>query len=89
MTLEEWVDAVGDDGPSCGWLMAYLEAMMAHYHIPLRELWTSFPVVVGFALLEAHNERHGAKGINWMDQAALAAMGQARQDLLRTHDLVE
>ena len=84
MTLEQWAASIGNHGPACGWVLAYLDRMMADYSIPYRELWHSFPVVVGFALLEASAERNGAEGlINWADRAAMRARTAKRAQLER------
>jgi len=73
---------VGRQGPSCGWVLSYLELMLSEYHMTYQQVWRSFPVVVGFELLKARRERLGdGSEISDIDNAGLQAMKAERERL--------
>jgi len=88
--LQQWASEVGRKGPSCGWVLAFAETLLAEYHIPWRDVWSQFPVLLGFELSKARRERHGADSeISEIDTSGLRAMKAERQRLEAEYRIIE
>lgn len=64
--------------------------LLAEYRIPWRDIWSEFPVVLGFELSRARRERLGDGGeISDIDQAGLNAMKAERARLMREYRIID
>lgn len=71
-------------------MLSYLECLMSEYHIGYAEVWSSFPVVVGFALMEARRARLGDDSeLSHIDRAGLTARKAERLRLEREYRIMQ
>lgn len=75
-------------GPACGWALAYVETLLAEYHLTLPQVFR-LSFAAGLALLEARGSRlYPGQGLGYIDRAIIAARNATRRRLLTSHRLV-
>lgn len=69
--------------------MSYLELMMSEYHMTLEHVWRVLPVVVGFAIMEAREERLTGSCMGFVSRAGIKGRQAERQRLLQQFRVIE
>ncbi len=69
--------------------MCYLELMTAEYQMTLPYIWRVLPVVVGFALMEAREERLTGDVMGFVSRAGIQARQDARRRLQSQYRVIE
>ena len=69
--------------------MAYLELMMSEYRMSLNAVWRVLPVIVGFALIEAREERLTGDCLGFVSRTGIIARQKERRRLEAAHRVIE